>query len=448
MLSWRSELTPAEDHFQRAQATMILEFTHWAHGDLEGAQRAMTDWIDSMQKAGNLVFVIASAFALADILIAEGHLREAMRTYQQSIELASAQDQDAQRITAHHHLGLAMLYHEMDDQEAAAQHLQRARELGEQTTLVDWPYRWRIAQAQLKEAGGDLDAALDLLDEAKRAYVRNPIPDTRPIEALKARVYLRQGRLTQALAWAHEHGLAGDDDLSYLGEFEHIVLARVLIAEHRDGAPRAILEAMGLLDRLLQAAEAGRRLGSVIEILLVQALAHQEQGNTSLALASLQRALALAEPEGYVRIFVDEGESMARLLQEEPRRGIAPDYTGRILAAEPAPPQSLARSIGHRAFPNLAVSPATQSKTPDPRPNMVVPRIVEPEMVEPLVEPLSPRELEILQLIAQGLSNHAICERLFLALSTVKGYNQRIFEKLQVQSRTEAVARARELGLL
>jgi LuxR family transcriptional regulator, maltose regulon positive regulatory protein len=172
----------------------------------------------------------------------------------------------------------------------------------------------------------------------------------------------------------------------------------------------------------------------------VQALAHQVQGNTSQALALLRRALALAEPEGYVRIFVDEGAPLARLLQEAAGRGIAPEYAGRILSA----------------FPNTAVSPATQSKTPAPRPNMVVPPMVEPEMVEPLVEslveplvePLSPRELEILQLIAQGLSNHAICERLFLALSTVKGYNQRIFEKLQVQSRTEAVARARELGLL
>ncbi len=152
-----------------------------------------------------------------------------------------------------------------------------------------------------------------------------PLPDVRPIAALKARVWVAQGRLTEALGWARERGLSVDDDLSYLREFEHITLARVLIARYKsDRADGAIHEAMGLLERLLQAAEEGGRMGSVIEILVLQALAHEAQGDIPLALASLERALTLAEPEGYVRIFVDEGLPMAALLREAAKQGIAP----------------------------------------------------------------------------------------------------------------------------
>ena len=167
------QLIPEDDLFRRAQATIMLEVTHWTTGDLESARSALVDWMNSMQKAGNYAFVVASAFALADILVAQGHLREAVKTYQQALQLASKHGEDEQRITAHHHLGLALLTHEMGEDAAAAEHLQKAQEMGEQTTLVDWPYRWHVAQARLKESEGDLDAALTLLDEARRVYVRD-----------------------------------------------------------------------------------------------------------------------------------------------------------------------------------------------------------------------------------------------------------------------------------
>ena len=174
---------------------------------------------------------------------------------------------------------------------------------------------------------------------------------------------------------------------------------------------------MGLLERLLKAAEEGGRMGSVIEILVLQALAHQAQGDLPAALLPLQHALALAEPEGYVRMFLDEGPSMMQLLREASAREIMPDYTDKLLAAFEAEKQK------SEDKPDL---PPTQ----------------------PLIDPLGQRELKILQLIAQGLSNREIGERLFLALDTIKGHNRKIFDKLQVQSRTEAIARARELGLL
>ena len=130
----------------------------------------------------------------------------------------------------------------------------------------------------------------------------------RPIEALKTRLWIRQGRLSEALGWVREQNLSPNDDLSFLHEFEHITLARVLIAQYRnEQTDRSVYDAIGLLERLLKSAEEGSRIGSVIEILVLQALAYEAQGNTPSALKSLERALTLAEPEGYVRIFVDEG---------------------------------------------------------------------------------------------------------------------------------------------
>ena len=132
-------------------------------------------------------------------------------------------------------------------------------------------------------------------------------PNVRPVPALKARVWIAQGRLSEALGWAHEQGLSVDDDLSYLREFEHITLARMLLARYRDEhAEASIHEATRLLERLLPAAEAGAG-GHVIEILVLRALAHQMLGDIPTALASLERAMTLAEPEGYVRVFIDEG---------------------------------------------------------------------------------------------------------------------------------------------
>ncbi len=301
------QIIPEDDFVRRAQAIITLEVTHWASGNLESAIRAIGDWMESMTQLGNHVFVVASAFAVADLLVGLGRLSEAERTYQDALQLAAQHGPEAEHITAHHHLGLSMIYRQRGDDTLAAHHLKRAAELGLQTTLVDWLYRWHVAQAQLKEAAGDLETALALLDEAKRVYIQSPVPDLRPIAALKARIYLKQGRPDKARAWAAERGLSLADEVSYLHEFEHLTLARLEIANPLVNA---------LLARLLQAAEAQKRRGSALDILLVQALAHEAQGNLPLALAALERALSLAEPEGYVRIFVDEGEPMRLLISD------------------------------------------------------------------------------------------------------------------------------------
>ena len=160
------QLTPDENDYLRAQTNAILTSAYWGNGDLDAACKSMSDWIDNSQKAGNFIFAIASASGKADILTAQGHLREALKTYQQSLQLASEHEAESQRIIAHHHLGLALLYHEMRNDEFAAQHFQKSMELGQQSVLQDWNYRKHLAQARLKESEGDLDSALVLLDEA------------------------------------------------------------------------------------------------------------------------------------------------------------------------------------------------------------------------------------------------------------------------------------------
>jgi ATP/maltotriose-dependent transcriptional regulator MalT len=198
----------------------------------------------------------------------------------------------------------------------------------------------------------------------------------------------------------------------YFALIEYIVLARILIAQEQWD------EATSLLRQLLNAARAGSRTSRVIEILAFLALALQALGDTPQAIAALQRALTLAEPEGYIRIFVDEGPPMACLLYQALTRGIRPDYVLRLLAAFPVPePEAATPSVVHR--PSAA-----------------------------LVEPLSERELEVLQLIAGGLTNREIASRLFLSLNTVKAHTRNTYGKLDVHTRTEAAARARALGLI
>jgi LuxR family maltose regulon positive regulatory protein len=408
------QLTPDENGYLRAQTKAILTSAHWANGRLDAAYNSMSEWMHSAQKAGNIMFAVASAHGAAQILIAQGRLQDAVRTYEQSVQLASTAGREAQRFTAPHHLGLAMLYLEMGKDEIAAQHLQTGLELGSHCTLTDWPYHKCITQARWKEYERDLPAAVELLDEARRVYVRTLMPDAQPAEAWKARGYLKLGRLSDAQDWAQEHGLTVDDELSYLHEFEHITLARLMLAAYRSSRVEGNLRnALRLLERLLTAAEEGKRTGSLIEILIVQALAQHARGNKLQALASLKRALTLAEPEGYLRIFVDEGQVMTELLTGLSEMEGLKEYVRKLLSA-----------FGKQGDAHL------------------------PPPSQPLIDPLSDRELEVLRLVAQGLSNDEISKRLFLSVSTVKGHNLRIFGKLQVKSRTEAVARARELGLL
>ena len=413
------QLIPENDFYHRSQAAMSLESTHWASGNLESAIRVLGDWMESMTQLGNHVFVVASAFGVADLLVGLGRLSDAERTYLDALQLAAQHGPEAEHITAHHHLGLSMIYRQRGDDTLAVYHLKRAAELGLQITPV-WQYRWHVAQAQLKEAAGDLGSALALLDEAKRVYIQTVVPDLRPIASLKARIYLKQGRPDKARAWAAERGLSLADEVSYLHEFEHLTLARLEIANPQVNA---------LLARLLQGAEAQKRRGSALDILLVQALAHEAQGNRPQALAALEYALIQAEPEGYVRIFVDEGEAMRSLLrmliekQSRNRDHPLSDYVEKLLAAFTQP-----EAEPKSARPGRA-SAIIHQKTD-------------------MIEPLSERELEVLKLLRSELSGPEIALQLIVSLHTLRTHTNNIYNKLGVNNRRAAVRRAEELDLL
>ena len=336
------------------------------------------------------------------------------------MELASRHGSRVLRGTVDMHVGMAALHREFGDLAAARRDLTRSRELGEHVGLPQNAYRCRVVMAQVCEAEGDLEAAVDLLDEAERRYEGDFSPNVRPVPALRARVWIRQGRVDDALAWVSRQGLSVTDDLSYLHEFEHVTLARALVAEHtQEGHESSLDQALELLGRLLRAAQDGRRNGSVIEIRVVEALAHQSRGDLTSALASLDEALGLAEPEGYVRTFLDEGAPMAALLTAAADRGGTSPYVRRLRAALGVTPDRPARPVDRR------------------RPQR-----------EPMVEPLSSRERDVLRLLGTDLNGPEIARELVVSLNTVRTHTKNLYMKLGVNNRRAALRRAHELDLL
>ena len=427
------DLAPENDLLMLGGAASQLGLSAWTNGNLEAAHRMTADGMENVRRAGYISSAIGGAVVLADIQIAQGSLHKALSTYERALQWAAEPEAPVLRGAADMYVGMSNLYYEHNDLKTATQHLLTSQALGDLAGLPQNPYRWCAAMARIREVSGDIDGALNLLDQAERLYEGNFSPNIRPIGTRKVRVWIAQGRLVEALNWAHDQGLSVDNELSYMREFDHITLARVLLACYQNNSAEGSISAvLGLLVGLLKAGDERGGMGSVIEILVLQALAYHAKDDLPAALMPLQHALALAEPEGYVRKFLDEGLSMMQLLREASKRQIMPDYTGQLLAAFEAEKDLV-----------LEAGPAKSVVKPDPSS-----ALLKGLDGEPLFDPLSQRESEVLILLAKGLSNRDIGERLFLALDTIKGHNRRIFDKLHVQNRTEAIARARELGLL
>ena len=408
----------AEDNLHlRGLMAGNLGMVYHLSGDIAAARRAYSEAVTISQQTGHALTAVISLAGLAQLQVLEGHLDQAAGLYGQARQfLVELMGQPGLRlpVASVYHTGLAEVLRERNELEEATRHLLEGIELGKQFGFPSILADGYVALARVRQAQGDADGAQDMLrhaDELARASEAAWIVS--PVAACRVWLWLSSaGASLDAVArWAQQYGV--DDELSYLREVEHIAVARALIALGQSH------EALGWLARLNEAARAGGRTGRMIEILSLQALAFQSQGDRNQAMAALERALTMAEPEGYVRTFVDEGAPMAALLHRAASRGVAPAYVSKLLDALDAEAPMRRGSTG-------PASPVTQ----------------------PLEEPLSERELEVLRLIADGLSNRDIAQQLVLATGTVKKHTNNIFTKLGVRSRTQAVSQARELGLL
>jgi LuxR family maltose regulon positive regulatory protein len=405
--------TPSGDDLTRAAAGALAGLAHWTTGDLDAAHAAYTEAVNGLTRAGFLTDVLGCCISLGDIRRTQGRLDDAMHTYKWALDLTSPQPGGQPlRGTADMHVGIAEVLLERDELEIASEHLTICERLGEYNGLPQNPYRRRVIMARLREAEGDLDGALGFLDEAERVYAGDYNPNVRPVPAARARLRIRRRELDSATAWAREREISADDPPSYLLEYEHITMARLLLARHRFERDRTALdEALPFLERLLVVAEDGGRGGSVLELLILLALAHQARGDMPAALATLGRAVPLAHPAGYVRVFAEEGLPMAGLLKALPNHPAAPGYVRRLLAA----------TTGRED------RPATS-------------RI--------LINPLSDRELDVLRLLGTDLDGPDIARELSVSLNTMRTHTKNIYAKLGVSSRRAAVSRAAELSLL
>jgi LuxR family maltose regulon positive regulatory protein len=424
-------LLPEAARIPRTAAAAFAAHAFMVTGDVRPAsERQVAAVVPAARAAGNRFVVLRGLTLMAQLQILQGRLHAAAATYRQAAQLAP-EPGGLQRLigSAAYYFGLGDLHREWNDLAAAEEYLAGGMEriLADVTPNAQYFELGSIALARLQHARGDhigAHATLERFADLGHERAFDPLVLAHGA-AMRARLSLAQGNLVAAVHWADTSGLHADDDLSYLHEAEYLTLARVHIAQGCEAEPDRMSAVLELLDRLLTAAEAGARMGSAIEILSLQALALQVCGDLTTALPVLTRALALAAPEGYIRLFVDEGRPMAALLHEAHARGIMQVYVGQLLAAFPRTEGRGLRTESAEAIHSV-LSPQSSM----------------------LVEPLSERELEVLRLIAGGYSNQAIADRLVVAVGTVKKHINNLYGKLSVQSRTQALARARELHLL
>jgi len=360
---------------------------------------------------------------LAQVQRALGRLDAAVQTYEQALEAIAVPGRPLPPTAGPVYLGLAEVAYQRNELDRALEYVTEGIALSRQFLYGPSPAPGWVTLAWIRQAAGDPAGALEAIGEAEHA---SPVPAglLYPAPAQRARLLLAQGDVAAAARWTHETGLHADDEPRYPREPGYLVLARVLLAQQRPA------EALALLDRLYAAAVAQDRVGSVIEAGALRALALAACGQDSDAVDALAEVLTLACPQGYVRVFADEGPPMAALLT----RLIAAQRAGSgFQAAARVPLGCLARL--QRAFD---VGPTRPGLRPSPA-RAAVPG---------LVEQLTSRELEVLEMLAAGRSNQAIASELVVTLDTVKKHVSHVLGKLGAANRTEAVTRARELGLI
>jgi LuxR family maltose regulon positive regulatory protein len=403
-----------------------LGVAEWLGGRLPEAAQTLAASIGQLRVLGERFLAVRVSEHLGQLQRAQGDLEAALGTYRQALEIAAPPGQPALPAAGIARVGMAEVAYQRGQLDTALRHLDEGIEPCRQLIFAQPVATGLATLAWVRQAQGDPAAALDAMEEAARVAPGRGVASTlNPVPAQRARLLLAQGDLAAAARWAGQHDLRPDDEPSYPREPEYLVLARVLLAQdHPD-------RALGLLERLEALAVKQQRTGSLIELRALEALALAARGEEPAAVAALAEALGLAHPQGHVRVFADEGPPMGALL-------------GRLLAAQREDPTAADVPLAFLGRLARASEPATAAAGPAAVSPARPPAIAVPG----LVEPLSGRELEVLRLLAAGRPNQEIAEELVVALSTVKKHVTHILDKLGATNRTQATARARELGLL
>ncbi|MGB2897264.1 MAG: LuxR C-terminal-related transcriptional regulator [Anaerolineales bacterium] len=408
----------SEGDYMRSLSGIALGAAHGSLGDVVAAQQAYAEASASAQKCGYRTLSVSATCYLGMSQAKQALLHDAFGAYREALKLAIGPGGRQLPVAGFPLVKLGDLSREWNDLEAASRDLTKGAEACAQWGQADFLADGYVALMRLQLAQGNLTGALKTLRKVEDLVQRAKIDDFILcwLDECRLRLWLSEGNLGAAVRWAQTSGLSVDGELSYHHDLHHINLARVLVAQGTQQPSGTFLdEALGLLARLFAAAEKAGWIHKEIKILILQALALQAGGDSEGALTALAQALTLAEPGGYVRTFIDEGIPMGKMLRQAVARGIAVGYAGKLLAA--------------------------LEEEDEPRARGTTPSYS-------LVESLSERELEVLRLLTTHLPSTEIARELVISTNTVRSHIKRIYSKLNVHSRRDAIQRAEELGLL
>ncbi len=431
---------PAQEPLLRARITLNLAIVHYLQGELSAAAQLLPETITTGDTA-RLIGPLPTIYLKVQILRAQGHLYEALRLCQDGLALITRYNWQEFPASGFLYVALGELLRERNEHSAAAEYLERGIQLGQAGGHHHILIIGQLWLAWLRQAEGNMAGSQEAIRTALHLVQQHEVSRFWPLPAAsctQARLWIAQGNLVAANRWAQSSGLnETETQFSYLDEAAYVTLARLRIAEGK------LADAESLLLHLHQTVTVAGRNGSLIEILILQAITYAGQHQREKARSVLTQALRLAEPEGYIRLFVDEGEAV-RVLITDFRLAISDvtlaNYIDQLLTA-------FVRQSGDMddELPTIQLETSPATTIVHNKPFDVA---QDKSKIVNLVEPLSDRELEVLQLVAAGLSNRQIAEQLIITVGTVKTHINHIFSKLAVQSRTQAIVRGQECGLL
>lgn len=402
------DLLPEGRVFLRSVVSLSLGMAYMISSEFDAAIETLTESANASQKAGNPMIAVTAIAHVAEMVAMKGQLHQARAKYEEAAALAKDERGRTLPVKGLGLAGLGELFREWNELDTAAKYLEEAIELaGEWATIG--AVEGCVTLARVRQAQGDEQGANQAIQRAWHMALNFDASDIddKLVDIHRARLWAMQGNIEAGSDWIKAHTRVRDDRYFYFAAPEQATLARIYLAV---GKPR---EALEVLDWLLDRAEQLGMMRYVIEALALKSVAYQAQEDIVSALGTLERALSLAKPEGYIRIFVDEGEPMAQLLSQIAIKGIVPDYIAQLLAA----------------FPETEETSETVLQST-------------------VAEFLNERELEVMRLVAAGYTNQEIANQLGVSLSTVKWYLYNLYDRLDVRNRTEAVARMKKLGLL